>query len=99
MINERIQFEIELDSTDDMDVCTKALVIFEKHLNLDSSRKVISYQEHDEAIFSLLEKTHDLPQDLESMTKYIAAPMMHQKSKKSQFHTRFRSVTSLLEIK
>ncbi len=41
MINKRIRFEIILDSTDDVDVRTKALVIFGKLLNLDLFRKLI----------------------------------------------------------
>ena len=49
MINERVRFEIILDSTTDINVRTKALVIFGKLINLDPSRKVLSYQDEDEA--------------------------------------------------
>ena len=99
MITERIRFEIVLESADNVDVRTKALVIFGKLINVDPSRKILAYNEDDEDSFPLLEKSHDLPLDLDKMSKYLAAPMLHPKAKRLQFHARFRSVTSLLEMK
>jgi hypothetical protein len=99
MITERIRFEIMLDSIEGVDVRTKALVLFGKLINADPTRKILPYYDEDEEQFSLLEKPHDLPTDLDKMTKYIVAPMLNTKAKKLQFHTRFRSVTSILEMK
>jgi hypothetical protein len=99
MITERIRFEILLDTSEEVDIRTKALVIFGKIINVDPSRKVIAYHDEDEDLFPLLENSHDLPIPLDHMCKYISAPMLNLKAKKVQFHTRFRSVTSLLEMK
>ena len=99
MITERIKFEIFLEDIDEVDIRTKALVIFGKIINIDPSRKILAYHEDDELQYPLLEKHQDLPSRIDDMSKYISAPMLNSKSKKLQFYTRFRSVTSLLEMK
>jgi hypothetical protein len=99
MITERIRFELVLDSIENVDVRTKALIIFGKLINVDPSRKILSFLEDDERSSPLLEKAHDLPQPIDKMSKYLASPMLNPKTKRLQFHTRFRSVTSLLEMK
>ncbi len=99
MITERIKFEVLLDSIEEVDVWTKALVIIGKLVNVDPSRKMMAYHETDEDQFPILEKSQDLPEPIEHMSKYISAPMLNPKAKKLIFHTRFRSVTSLLEMK
>ncbi len=97
LITER--FEIILDSVDDVNLRTKALVIFGKLINVDPSRKMIAYYNNDEPQYPILENTYDLPIPIDQMSKYISAPLLNPKAKKLMFHTRFRSVTSLLEMK
>ena len=99
LIMEKIRFEVILDSAEEVDIRTKALVIIGKFVNLDPSRKIIAYHDDDEGNFPLLENAHDLPVPIDQMCKYISAPMFHTKAKKVVFHTRFRSVISLLEMK
>ena len=99
LITERIRFEIMLDSVEEADIRTKALVIIGKIANLDPSRKIIAYHDDDEDTYPTLENAHDLPASIDEMCKYISAPMFHTKAKKIIFHTRFRSVISLLEMK
>ncbi len=54
MITERIRYEIMLDSIEDIDVCTKALVLIGKLVNVDPSRKMMAYQDDDEELFAIL---------------------------------------------
>ncbi len=96
MITKRICVEIFLDSIEEIDVRTKALVIIGKLVNVDPSWKIIAYHNEDEEQFPILEQSHDLPIPIETMSKCISAPiMLNPKSKKLLFHTRFWSVTSL----
>jgi hypothetical protein len=100
MVTERIKFEILLDkSTEDVDVRTKALVIFGKLVNIDPSRKILAYHDTDLDTYPMLQQSHDLPESIEKWSKYISAPLYNPKAKKLQFHTRFSTVTSLLEMK
>ncbi len=100
MVTERIRFEILLDNSgEEVDVRTKALVIFGKLVNIDPSRKILAYNDEDSDTHPMLTQSHDIPTSLEAMSKYISAPMYNPKANKLQFHTRFRTVTSLLERK
>ncbi len=83
MITERIKFEIFLEDIDEVDVRTKALVIFGKIINIDPSRKILAYHDDDEPQYPILEKSQDLPSRIEDMSKYISAPMLNSKSKKT----------------
>ncbi len=98
MVNERIRFEILLDkSTEEVDIRPKALVILGKLVNLDPSRKIMAYHDTDHTDYPMLNQSFDLPLPIEAMSKYVSAPM--SRSRKLQFHTRFCTVTSLLEMK
>jgi hypothetical protein len=100
MVTERIRFEIFLEhSGEEVDVRTRALVVFGKLVNLDPSRKIMAYHDDDSENYPILQQAHDLPVSIDALSKYISAPMFNPKAKKIQFHTRFCTVTSLLEMK
>ncbi len=99
LITECIRFEILLDDTADVDVCTKALVIFGKLVNVSPFCKIVAYHDEDSNRCPFLDKSHDLPTPIKEMSKYVSAPILNHKARKLHFHARFRSVVSLLEMK
>ena len=100
MVTERIRFEVILEEkSSDIDVRTKALVIFGKLTNIDPSRKVMPYHDSDISDFPILAKTHDIPVSINEMSQIHFCPIYNPKNNKLQFHSRFRTVTSLLEMK
>jgi hypothetical protein len=88
---ERLKFEVPIDSqtVDDAMIHTKALVILGRLVNEDPSRKVVAFKTTDEKYWKPLEKTHEIPQTMESMRKYIADPTFNSKTQRLVFHIRF----------
>jgi hypothetical protein len=90
LIIERIWFELIMtDSSADIDVRTKALLVFAKFINIDLSRKILTYNSEDKLQHQMLESHHDLPQPADLMSKYVSSPMLHPRTKRLVFHTRF----------
>ncbi len=98
---ERLKFEIPLDKqeVDDVLIHTKALVILGRLVNEDPSRKVVAFKVADEKYWKPLAKTHDIPQTMESMRKYIADPMVNPKTNQLIFHMRFTTAKPLRMMK
>ncbi len=71
----RKDFEILLESINDVEVVTKALVVIGNLVNVDPSRKIIAYQEDNETNYPALENSHDLPSSIDHMNKHISAPL------------------------
>ncbi len=101
IIFERLKFEIPLDAQtlDDSTIHTKALVILGRLVNEDPSCKVLAFKQSDENYWKPLEKTHDIPQTMESMRKYIADPILNTKTQRLVFHMRFATAKPLQMMK
>jgi hypothetical protein len=101
IIEERLKFEVPTDKNeiDDSMIHTKALVILGRLVNEDPSRKVVAFKHADEKYWKPLEKTHDIPQTMESMRKYIADPNFNSRTKRLTFHMRFLTAKPLRMMK
>ncbi len=100
MVTERIPFKVILDKTiSEIDVRTKALVIFGKLTNIDPSRIVMPYHDSNLSDFLILATNHYIPASINKMSKYIFALMYNPKNNKLQFHSCFWTVTSNLQMK
>ncbi len=100
LIMERIRFELILnDFSAATDVRTKALLVFAKFHNIDPSCKILPYHSDDDLQHQMFASHHNLPTSPDLMTKYVSSPMLHPRTQRLVFHTRFCTVISLLEMK
>ncbi len=99
---ERLKFETPIATqheVNDAAIHTRALVILGQLINEDPSRKVVAFKASNEKYWEPLEKTHDIPQTMEGMHKYIADPQYNSKTKRLIFHVRFATAKPLRLMK
>jgi hypothetical protein len=99
MHSEKVRFEVHLDPAQTVDLRTQVILIFEKILIGDPSRKIVCYDENDRKTYPPLAKPHHLPVDHVDLLRYIAGPKHNPKTRRLMFHMRFLTVRSIYEMK
>ena len=100
MITVQIKFKILLDSTEDIDVRTKALVIIGKLVNVDPSQEKSSLIRKKMKTSTPYLNNHMISPSKRKPWVDTSRPLCWTKKQKRMiFHTWFWSVTSLLEMK
>ncbi len=84
---------------DDIDIRNQALLVIDKLIHVDPSRKIIPYKREDEDTHGPLLNHFDVPKDLDKMKIYLAQPQHNPKTQRVTFYTRFTTTTSITELK